>query len=497
MRRRRQQLGAILAEARLWSFTMLLPTTVFANDETVHELETNLQTLTAKLLGRHVSKDKIDGVFGKIARNILIPGLANVDRGYEYYPASLPDKNMLSDALVPPHILDRLYQECATFRTKHPTARTWREIRAHADAYVVADEPLQDVLEAHQFEAACYAMGLPYMFEWSDLAQRKVHALLESSDPSKLSVVNFVKQDLIIVQAVDKASPRGWIASMDSHNIVTLYPKFFDSFDTDGSGSIRDLYLTPGESNLGRIDVGAVALLLHEITHSQSVLHTDDHRFDYEGPWDDWLDESLLTREHDLDSPPDLDAVSSVVSYGIEACLALARRDLWNNTNKAEDNADSWALYALLIMLTHTYPDLDILGALDEGDLHTPGDRLIRARDTLLHHCTLFECMRHPDAPLIGDRPDYDASKDPWGAHSGRRKPTTMKELLDVVQSIARRPERKTVRSRLKKQRRRARDKEARDEKREAERDARKTEEGLAILARHLEEIDFWLRHRS
>lgn len=109
----------------------------------------------------------------------------------------------------------------------------------------------------------------------------------------------------------------------------------------------------------------------------------------------------------------DPNALNFYVSYGIEACLALARRDLWNNTNKAEDNADSWALYALLRMLIYAYLDLDILGAIDEEDSFVRNDRTVQTRDTLLHHCTLFECLRHPDAGLISDHPSYNASKDP------------------------------------------------------------------------------------
>lgn len=186
-RRRRRQLNAIIEEARLWSFALLLPPTVFANDEAVHELDTTLQTIIAKLQGKHVSKDKIDGVIGKIARNILVPGLTNVDAEYEYYPASLLDKHMLNDTLVPTHVLDQLYQGCPEFRRKYPAARTWREIMAHADAYTMRDEPLQNVLEELQFENTCYAFGLPYMFNWSSRAQRKIVALLQSSDPSKLS----------------------------------------------------------------------------------------------------------------------------------------------------------------------------------------------------------------------------------------------------------------------------------------------------------------------
>jgi len=492
MRKRRKQLNAILEEARLWSFALLLPTTVFANHEAVHELDTTIQTITAKLLGKHISKDKIDGVFGKIARNILVPGITNVDAGYEYYPTSLPDTDMLDDTLVPAHVLDHLYQECPEYRTKHPAARTWREIRAHADAYTVADEPLQYVLEELQFEDTCFVLGLPHMFSWSSRAERKILALLQSSDPSKLANANFVQQDFVVIKAVEKDNPEEWWASMNTYNIITLYPKFFESIDRDGHGSIRDLYITPGESNLGRIEPGAVTLLLHETTHSKSVLHTDDHTLEYNGPCGDWLDDSLLTPEHVTDSvTADRDAPNLYISYGIEACLALARRDLWNNTNKAEDNADSWALYALLRMLIYAYPDLDILGAIDEEDPSLPRNRIIQARDTLLHHCTLFECLRHPDAGLISDHPDYNASKDPWAAHSGRKKPATVKELLDVVQGVARRPENNTVRNRRKKQRRRQREKEARDKQREEERDTRKTEDRLAALATHIRDIDF------
>lgn len=121
------------------------------------------------------------------------------------------------------------------------------------------------------------------------------------------------------------------------------------------------------------------------------------------------------------------------LAYGLESCLALARRDLYYNTNKAEDNADSWSIYFMLRMIVLAYPELDIMEAYRTPDLFAARDRRVRQREYLLHHCTLFQVLRHPDAGNIWDLPDYDPSKDTWGPDTGRERPQTTTELVEIL----------------------------------------------------------------
>lgn len=108
--------------------------------------------------------------------------------------------------------------------------------------------------------------------------------------------------------------------------------------------------------------------------------------------------------------------------------MDLAEHDNADGTNKADDNAETNALYALKTQLILAYPDLDV-SVRNRNWTITP-------RKQLLHHCSLYHCMRHKDAGSIRNHPDYDPQKDSWGKHSGKKLPSCVKELLDIVVSI-------------------------------------------------------------
>lgn len=117
-----------------------------------------------------------------------------------------------------------------------------------------------------------------------------------------------------------------------------------------------------------------------------------------------------------------------VLASGFEACLDLAEHDNEDGTNKADNNAETNALYALRRQLILAYPDLDV-SVRNRNWIITP-------RKKLLHHCSLYHCMRHKDAGSIHDHPDYEPQKDSWGEHRGKKLPSCVKELLDIVVSI-------------------------------------------------------------
>jgi len=128
-----------------------------------------------------------------------------------------------------------------------------------------------------------------------------------------------------------------------------------------------------------------------------------------------------------------------VLAQGLPACIDLALQGNHVNIKMAEDNAESWSLLSLFRVLMFAYPDLDFQAAYDEEYNPTWEEWKIYPRSTLLHHCTLFEYLRHPDTKpycSITEHPDYDAEKDAWAAHSGRKRPDSVKELLKVVDGI-------------------------------------------------------------
>lgn len=112
-------------------------------------------------------------------------------------------------------------------------------------------------------------------------------------------------------------------------------------------------------------------------------------------------------------------------AVGFDACLKLVDNDEEDGWNRAEDNAENFALYALQRELILAYPDLDF----------SVEDRkwIVTKRDKLLHHCSLHHCMRHRDAGAIRDHPDYDPRRNSWGDHTGKKLPTDANELLEAV----------------------------------------------------------------
>lgn len=94
-------------------------------------------------------------------------------------------------------------------------------------------------------------------------------------------------------------------------------------------------------------------------------------------------------------------------------------------TNRAGDNCDSWTLCALLKQLALANPEYDFL-----SQTH------VVERDSLLHHCTLFNCMRPRYAPAIQELPGYDVYQDSWAKRHDGWTPGNTKELLETLQTM-------------------------------------------------------------
>lgn len=117
------------------------------------------------------------------------------------------------------------------------------------------------------------------------------------------------------------------------------------------------------------------------------------------------------------------ESIKRYIGYGPEACFWLVAQDAQHNTRKAEDNADTWGIYACIRMLVYAYPEINF----------SAPDHVLQWRWDLLHHCTFFEFVRRPYFEPISELSGYDPDKDPWGPKSGRRKPTNMTEALEIL----------------------------------------------------------------
>lgn len=160
----------------------------------------------------------------------------------------------------------------------------------------------------------------------------------------------------------------------------------------------------------------------------------------------------------DNPTPGQVPSKDEFAAYGLEFCLALVRRDERDNTNKAEDNAQNWALYFMIRMLMLTYPEIDFLRAVRTENPFNLPDRILDYRGgEILYHCTPFEPLRgrEPLPPLpnggIRYRHYYDVTKDYWSVTSGRRDSRTLLDILEVLEGLQKRREKKSVKNRREK----------------------------------------------
>lgn len=440
--RGRRKFDRLLTEARTWMYAILVPNDIIANGnkDIQKELDSQIEKLTIQLLGHKIDHNKVVAVCGKLARNILIPGIANVELGSKYYPdhPRPPPAAMMTNLLDDRHVRAGFYEiilnECQGFWANYPRARTWREIREAtlANNYTIASgEPLLPLLNSWQELMTNAELGIPYAQKWREETEQAIYARMQSADPMRLSDFEQSERDLILVRAGGKDIPADACAEMNcKNNVITLGTCGF--YERPFPDSIRGVNMEEGKGSLHDISTGVTALL-HEITHSKDVLYTEDHTFIYN--WSLNSDEKIMSMHLYPTSNPVIYA-----AYGVESCLALVRRDKDDDYNKAEDNADSWALYFTLRVLLLAYPELDIVGALEGADPRRVFVRILRYRQTLLHHCTLFQALRNPKCDDFPKRTlDYKESKD-WCKQERNwtydAPPREVEDLLKVLKII-------------------------------------------------------------
>lgn len=459
--RRRKQLDSIIEEARVWMYALLIPTHVIANGDPdiQRNIDYQISEITTELLGTKVTLVKVNAICGKIARNILVPGTGNLDPGHTYpaVPEYASVKQNLDSKFIKASFLNVIHDNCTNFRSNHPDARTWYEVRQVAGSYILDNEPLLDVLDRWQHDMTFSELGVPFAVNWRGAAEKVIydkmrapnqekviHSKIRSSDPTQLDNLKPEQRDLILIRAGD-----GLPVNKDERlqadlqydiNLMTLHPLFWQDAST-GPDSLREVSMDTYRGRLSEIGT-RVLVILHEITHSPDVSFTEDHSFVYDTDPQNRID--CLPDDTFVPEPSEYRAYKA---YGLEACIALARRDKLNKTNKAEDNADSWAFYFAIRVLLLVYPDIDILGALETEDLFLEQSRMLDDRINLLHHCSLLWPLRHPTAGDLTDprgmRPastlgyrstTYNPSKDYFAPMP--MVPHTMKEILKIAQDI-------------------------------------------------------------
>ena len=108
-----------------------------------------------------------------------------------------------------------------------------------------------------------------------------------------------------------------------------------------------------------------------------------------------------LHRETDSTLIPRDDPRRRGGAYGLARCIYLNVQDILHGARRAENNADSWSNCIYLKYLILLYPELDFLSS-----------KYVTRRKKLLHHCSRFDCRRHPSAGLITSLRGYQPSND-------------------------------------------------------------------------------------
>jgi len=401
-------------------------------------------------------------VFRKIGQRILLPGISDSSSTSSSL-VRFPDEELkrLSDhRLVPSWVLVTLEIECAEFCATYPDARTWRDMQLHADErFRIFDEPLRDYLHNVQLDVAETDLGLPYWDDESPLKEKEIYSKLRSPNKKKLfsfPEMHFVDHDFIVVCASNHADGDTAAAMTPFRNVLELYPCFFSD---QYANSLKDVHLMPEVTDM-RYSANRVQTLMHEVMHSRSSIHgkptsanaqeptnsfpaAKDNCVDYTEEDIQHSNQRFLLREttwrsHTLEqnlvdrravnpgaSQPRSDT-TSIMGYGLEACLKMALSKNASDINNAQNNADTWATYGELWIILLAYPEFDCMASSFK----------VKTRDRLIHHCSLYNCMRHPDAPSIWELSGYDPSKDSWAEHTGKKRPANVTELLAIVDGL-------------------------------------------------------------
>lgn len=216
-------------------------------------------------------------------------------------------------------------------------------------------------------------LGLPYMVEPEADDKKELSSLARSSNLDLLNDLGFemIELNTIIVRGTDTAPvpdpsrPDMVVgASMfRERKVMQLNARFYTSLEHNSS--LRDMYIEVGRKLRNFHSNNSIMIFLHELTHSQNVLDTTDHVFWYVESEIDVLNINSLARFRPTTNSTTTDTQpgQKFIAYGLEACLALIRRDERDSTNKAEDNADSWTIYFMMRMLILVYLEIDFLSA--------------------------------------------------------------------------------------------------------------------------------------
>lgn len=420
----------VVDETRVWSLAAALPLDCYAPSpqSRFHE---EMHDIAKLIFGPQVEERKIRAVFGRIGLDLLASSEEAVDNRPEL---SLEEIQLISSDWHVPHAVKRKLFEASLNEEDYwffeTSGLTWGGLYKYAEDYQVivssimckqstrrsskkaARSRLTGVLPELQNQWVRRELGLSmsdtFTYEARERFERWTrhrkgdawHCLTD------IKALNLGTRDVCAVRAFPKQPFDGSrsfrMADMyQEGNLMTLYP---DVLCRAKHGSITDFMTGPNLHDRRKWRGNLPETIIHELTHSGSLLHNTDADMNVRS---DRLGRSNSPRHLlELEGRRDSGQFQWLYekAYGDELAFTLGARDAVNGSNSAEDSADQWAIFSRIRLLTLMYPELDFMS-----------NRTFQQRHFhLLHHCTLFDCLRPPSIGSTRDLGCYNPDKDPW-----------------------------------------------------------------------------------
>ncbi|KAK5938728.1 hypothetical protein PMZ80_008920 [Knufia obscura] len=414
----------LLDETQTVALTMLLEPGHFSKDG---KLEAEFNEVEARLFPPSFDTQRAKRIFRKLRLNVL-------QRSVHNDQAHLPAGPITGKALLRYIHNDRIQDSVLQcFRDKFPCllpgldkVRTWRQL-CNLVMKVPGGKDIQEDIMACQVDCARLDLGLPWtaQLNMDEGDEELIQTGLESSEPAFFDdehVKDLICDmwDLVIVRAAETSEENGLTAYERAH-IITLNHIFFSNL----ARRMSDNAIVPGVTYVYHYSSGTrLQAFLHELLHVSSVADLEDQSMTAED------EEEVRAYEgrseiKDTEHATKLVSTESKIAYGIYRCAALRTLDEIYDTYRAEENCDSWSLSAVLKQSILANPEYDFLN----------GDK-ITLREKLLHHCSLFQCMRPKDSVPIKELAGYDPEQDLRAKQHEDWVPANPRELLQAVKQM-------------------------------------------------------------
>lgn len=416
-----------------------------------------MQSIAKYTLGCRIRGRKVRAVFGRIGLDILASSRDVLPTQVELSQDEL--EKISCSWTIPYAVILRLVREFGTFRRDRKFFRTpyleWGELNSYIRNYhyktVVCNagvhtvqcastshiRDLKEFVQDAQAYCVSQELGLPVTRPYDRDAWEKLQRWTKSRSDgiwdgrARLRALDLESDDIIAIRAMQKPDGKKMASLRTAENLMDLYPAFFE---TAIDKSIFKYIIMPGRTWGYTAWSNAHEILIHELAHSHSVLGTHDCKvFCRNGSRKPWGDlhgtcaKHQAKRQRKLEEASQIDHETPLMiveesAYVDPMVFMLAARSDISNVNKAEDNAGSWAVFSRLRLLTLVYPEYNFIDSWQ-----------VTQRTALLHHCSLFDCLRSKGVMSVRNLRGYDSGKDPWS----HRIPPGREELLEILVKMA------------------------------------------------------------